>query len=66
LDAYLRLVAGGDPGWEGRRAFFAAAAEAMRRILIERARRDRRQARRGPWRRSPLANTVPDDERSSC
>ncbi|HEX6178932.1 MAG TPA: sigma-70 family RNA polymerase sigma factor [Thermoanaerobaculia bacterium] len=38
-EAYLRLVHGADPGWEGRRHFFAAAAEAMRRILIERARR---------------------------
>ncbi len=38
-EAYLRLVKGEDPGWENRRHFFAAAAEAMRRILIERARR---------------------------
>lgn len=39
-EAYLRLVAGGgDPGWDGQRHFFAAAAEAMRRIMIERARR---------------------------
>jgi RNA polymerase sigma factor (TIGR02999 family) len=38
-DAYLRLVRGHDPGWEGRRHFFAAAARAMREILIEQARR---------------------------
>lgn len=38
-EAYLRLVEGADPGWDGKRHFFAAAAEAMRRILIERARR---------------------------
>jgi RNA polymerase sigma factor (TIGR02999 family) len=38
-EAYLRLVSGEDPGWNGRGHFFAAAAEAMRRILIERARR---------------------------
>jgi RNA polymerase sigma factor (TIGR02999 family) len=39
-EAYLRLV-GGDPGrpWSGRGHFFAAAAEAMRRILVENARR---------------------------
>jgi len=37
-EAYLRLVQG-EVGWEGRRHFFAAAAEAMRRILIERARK---------------------------
>jgi RNA polymerase sigma factor (TIGR02999 family) len=39
-EAYLRLVGPGDkPQWEGRRHFFGAAAEAMRRILIEKARR---------------------------
>jgi RNA polymerase sigma factor (TIGR02999 family) len=40
-EAYLRLVgrdAGGDRKWDGRGHFFAAAAEAMRRILIDRAR----------------------------
>jgi RNA polymerase sigma factor (TIGR02999 family) len=39
-EAYLRLV--GDQQFESRRHFFAAAAEAMRRILIEKARRMRR------------------------
>ncbi len=38
-DAYLRLVGAQDPGWDSRGHFFAAAAEAMRRILVERARR---------------------------
>lgn len=38
-EAYLRLVGDRDPGWENRGHFFAAAAQAMRRILIERARR---------------------------
>lgn len=39
-EAYLRLIGSGDVAeWDGRRHFFAAAAEAMRRILIERARR---------------------------
>jgi RNA polymerase sigma factor (TIGR02999 family) len=38
-EAYLRLVDGAqDQNWESRRHFFAAAAEAMRRILVERAR----------------------------
>jgi RNA polymerase sigma factor (TIGR02999 family) len=39
-EAYVRLV-GSDPGrpWHGRAHFFAAAAEAMRRILVDRARR---------------------------
>src|SRR5262245_56707392 len=44
-EAYLRLVASGegaaprDPSWDGRGHFFAAAAEAMRRILVDNARR---------------------------
>jgi len=38
-EAYLRLVGTSDVSWQGRGHFFAAAAEAMRRILIERARR---------------------------
>ena len=43
-EAYLRLIGpeeapSGAPGWEGRGHFFAAAAEAMRRILIDNARR---------------------------
>ncbi len=41
-EAYLRLVGHDDKEpWEGRRHFFAAAAEAMRRILIEKARQKR-------------------------
>jgi RNA polymerase sigma factor (TIGR02999 family) len=39
-EAYVRLVGTGDePHWDNHRHFFAAAAEAMRRILIENARR---------------------------
>ncbi|MCA8970123.1 MAG: sigma-70 family RNA polymerase sigma factor [Planctomycetes bacterium] len=38
-EAYLRVVGNDDPGWNGRKHFFAAAAEAMRRILINQARR---------------------------
>ncbi|MEZ4650900.1 MAG: sigma-70 family RNA polymerase sigma factor [Candidatus Eisenbacteria bacterium] len=38
-EAYLRLVRSPDVQWENRRHFFGAAAEAMRRILVERARR---------------------------
>ena len=42
-EAYLRLVREGDrKQWDGRRHFFAAAAEAMRRILVEKARRKKR------------------------
>jgi len=38
-EAYLRLVGSNDRGWDSRAHFYAAAAEAMRRILIEHARR---------------------------
>lgn len=38
-EAWLRLVSEGDRTWQNRAQFFAAAAEAMRRILIDRARR---------------------------
>src|SRR5262245_34453477 len=38
-EAYLKLVRDQDPGWEGRRHFFGAAARAMREILIDQARR---------------------------
>jgi RNA polymerase sigma factor (TIGR02999 family) len=56
-EAYLRLV-GGDagPDWDGRGHFFAAAAEAMRRILVENARR-----RRGTERGGGLARQALDD-----
>ena len=53
-EAYLRLVGQGDPGWNGRSHFFAAAAEAMRRILIENARRKKRPKHGGDRRRVDL------------
>src|SRR4051794_36967658 len=49
-EAYLRLVGSGDAAqaqhWDSRRHFFAAAAEAMRRILIDQA-RHKQSAKRG-------------------
>jgi RNA polymerase sigma factor (TIGR02999 family) len=51
-EAYLRLVGGGQPQeWNGRGHFFAAAAEAMRRILVESARGKGRAKRGGGWQR---------------
>jgi RNA polymerase sigma factor (TIGR02999 family) len=50
-EAYLRLVGAGDHGWNSRGHFFAAAAEAMRRILVERARHKRRNQHGGGPRR---------------
>jgi RNA polymerase sigma factor (TIGR02999 family) len=53
-EAYLRLVGAGDHGWSSRGHFFAAAAEAMRRILVERARRKGRIQHGGGLRRVDL------------
>ena len=54
-EAYLRLFEGNQsPQWKCRRHFFAAAAEAMRRILIDRARAKRCQKRGGTGRRKSL------------
>ena len=56
-EASLRLV--GSPAgqqWDGRRHFFGAAAEAMRRILVESARRRHSQKRGGGMAREPIEN----------
>lgn len=51
-EAYLRLV--GDQEFEGRGHFFAAAAEAMRRVLVEQARRKQGPRRGGERLKLPL------------
>jgi len=55
-EAYLRLVPGAklQSAWQGRRHFLAAAAEAMRRILVESARRRAADKRGGGRQRLPL------------
>jgi RNA polymerase sigma factor (TIGR02999 family) len=54
-EAYVRLVGGGQAdGWDGRGHFFAAAAEAMRRILVESARRKQRERHGGGRKRLTL------------
>jgi RNA polymerase sigma factor (TIGR02999 family) len=53
-EAYLRLLQGADPSFSDRAHFFAAAAQAMRRILIERARRRASIKHGGGERRVPL------------
>ncbi len=70
-EAWLRLVGpeqeASEPKWEGRRHFFGAAAEAMRRILVENARRKARLRRGGGGERVDLdeveiASPLPDDD----
>jgi RNA polymerase sigma factor (TIGR02999 family) len=54
-EAYLRLVGVDDaPSWDSRGHFFAAAAEAMRRILVDQARRKRRPKHGGDRKRIDL------------
>ncbi len=60
-EAYLRLVGDADPGWNGRGHFFGAAALAMRRILVEQARRRNRLKRGGDRARRDLADADPPD-----
>jgi RNA polymerase sigma factor (TIGR02999 family) len=59
-EAYLRLV--GDQRFEGRGHFFAAAAEAMRRILVEAARRKRSEKHGGRLHRVGLTDIAAEDD----
>ena len=66
-EAYLRLIDKGTHSWNGRGHFFSAAAEAMRRILIEKARRKKALRHGGSGRRLSLdevdlADPVSSDE----
>ena len=56
-EAYLRIV-GTDQQWEGRVHFFNAAAEAMRRVLVDRARRRKSQKRGGDHRQVPMRESA--------
>ena len=53
-EAWLRLVGSENPSFENRAHFFSAAAQAMRRILIERARRRRTRRHGGGYERIDL------------
>jgi len=66
-EAWLRLVGDGNQNWKSRAYFFAAAAEAMRRILVEHARRKARLKHGGGQARLniedlDLADSAPDDK----
>ncbi len=65
-EAYLRLVGGKQTqDWDGRRHFFAAAAEAMRRILIDRARHKQTRKAGGGCRRLDIDDIEPVLEEES-
>ena len=57
-EAYLRLIGSQPEGWQNRGHFFGAAAEAMRRILIDHARQRGRIKRGGDLERMPLADPL--------
>lgn len=57
-EAYLRLVGGAPVTWENRAHFFGIAARAMRRILVEHARRRARARRGGGWQRLSLTEDL--------
>ena len=66
-EAWLRLGGGERPQWQNRAHFFAAAAEAMRRILVEAARRKKRLRHGGGLERLEVETVelpapMPDDE----
>jgi len=66
-EAWLRLAGNGSQQWKNRAHFFGAAAEAMRRILVERARRRNRLKRGGQWERveleeADIPSPLPDDD----
>jgi len=54
-EAYIRLVEKNDQNWENRGHFFAAAAEAMRRILVDNARRKKCEKHGGGLKRLDIA-----------
>lgn len=57
-EAYLRLVGEQNEGWDSRGHFFKAAAEAMRRILIENARKKKSLRRGGNKKRVELDESI--------
>ncbi|MCH7813326.1 MAG: RNA polymerase subunit sigma, partial [Planctomycetes bacterium] len=63
-EAYLRLIGNKNPSWQHRGHFFGAAAEAMRRILVEQARRRQAAKHGGGRQRVELDESIiaPDDE----
>ena len=66
-EAWLRISAMQRQRWRGQQHFLAAAAEAMRRILVENARRKQRAKHGGDWQRIELASlelptTMPAEE----
>ncbi|MFT3771251.1 MAG: sigma-70 family RNA polymerase sigma factor [Minicystis sp.] len=61
-EAYMKLVGQADPGWDGRRHFFGAAAEAMRELLVDHVRRKGAQKRGGGRAPESLEDSLPIED----
>ena len=57
-EAYLRLLGNDDEAWNGRAHFFGAAAQAMRRVLVDQARQRSAKKRGGGWQRHDAEQVV--------
>jgi RNA polymerase sigma factor (TIGR02999 family) len=64
-EAYLRLVDSAALGFDSRAHFFGTAAIAMRRVLVDHARRRNAVKRGGAWERVTLATDLADDSRTA-
>ena len=58
-EAYMKLVGKKDPGWESRGHFFGAAAQAMRQILVDQAKRKSRLKHGGAHKRTDMEHVEP-------
>jgi len=58
-ECWMKLLGDQEPSFEGRGEFYRAAAEAMRRVLVDHARRRLRQKRGGGWHRVPITTIEP-------
>ena len=65
-EAFMRLMGKQDPGWDSKGHFFAAAAESIRRILVERARKKGRLKRGGAVKRVNLESLDLADDTDSA
>lgn len=58
-EAYMKVIGEADPGWDGRGHFFAAAANAMRQIIVDQARRKSSRKRGGDKQRVEMEPDTP-------
>lgn len=64
-EAYLKLLGAADCNWQTRTHFVAVAARAMRQVLADECRKEKRQKRGGGWKRITLSAALDDGEDDS-